>query len=378
MAAPVLTWTDSLDVAIDSANPLAFVNASPGATTASMVARLHNDLAAVGGIDDAVGYGVIAQAKLTVGGAEFLNEGVQTLDIGAFRIAISPTSPEGVPSQALGLGGGRALQLPTVPAGSFVELDVDFNLPANVSTSGVTFTLNHTKLLSSFVGAVPNGLRTRIGDSTAYYVAAADGLVEPAGPADDTVSMPESTVVAAGRKHFEAAEFLAFDDLDGSAAALVAGESYAALLTYTAAGRVVVKGDKSAGTPVDPAPPADSFVRARVVVPFGLVIVEVVPFEAEGNFNGTASGSDLTVSGGYAYVDSFDVFPRTPTVLSLVTFLSAEVDVYVTRDGGLLITLRGVPLAGAPLPLWRAATDGAGLITGLEDLRLFAPGEGYL
>jgi hypothetical protein len=378
MAAPVITWTDTSDVLNDSAAPLAVVNATPGATTFAGTLRVHNDLAGVGGIDDAIGYGILAQARIKDTSAEFEAEGFQVLDAGGFRISVSATSPEGTPGSPLALGGDTVFPAPDIPAGSFLEIDIEFVLPADVSASALEFILDHVRTKSGLIGPHPNGLQTGRGDSTTFQVAHADGVFTAATAPDDTVVAPRYTVVVQGVARHEPASVLTFDDLDGSAQALLAGESYAALILDTVGGRTVVKGDKSAGTPTTPTATSGSLSRALVIVPFGLVIVSVTPLgPTDGNFFAAFAGSDVIVSGGFAHADRRELFPRTSTTISLSAFISAEVDVYTDQEGELLTTLRGVPLQGAPLPLWRAITDGGGLVTDLQDLRKLAAGQVY-
>ncbi len=373
MAAPVLSITDGADVVIDSGNPLVTADAPPGATTPVGIIRVHNAPA----VDDAVGYGLLALAKLTATGAEFLQSGIEVLDIHALRTSISPLSPHGAPTSPLGLGEGTVQALPDIPSGSFVELDVELKLPAGVSVSGVTFTLNIERVVSAFIGGDPgNGIVTLLGDGSASYVADADDVVKAASPNDDTVLLPNSTIVAQGVPIFETAEALVFDDQDGSAQTLTPGDSYAALISYDASGRTVTKGDKSAGAPTVPATPTGHLARAVVIVPEGLLIADVTPLIAnEGNFLGTFAGFDLIVSGGFANVGEYRVTPQTAVTVSLSAFPSASTDVYVTLNAEFILSPFGTPPTGRPLPLWRAITDGVG-ITSIEDLRVFA-GPGY-
>jgi hypothetical protein len=320
---------------------------------------------------------VIAQGRLASTSDPFVNAGLEVLDSHAVRLSVSPFSPVGAATSPLGLGAGTRLRLSVIPSGNFMEFDVEIELPANVSASDVTVTLNAERVVSEFIGPHPNGLVALLGDSTAFYVAESDGVVGPAAPADDTVLLPDATIVAQGVPIYDAAEALAFDDLDGSAVALGPGESYAALISYGADGRAVTKGDLSAGTPAVPATPADHLARTTVVVPFGLVIVDVTGLiPAEGNLKGEAAGFDLTISPGFANTGQNRVTPQTLTVLSLSGFPNAETDAYLDTGATFQLTPRGVPLTGSPTPLWRAVTDGAG-ITSLEDLRAFAAGEGY-
>ncbi len=372
MAAPILTITDGADVLIDSGNPLVTADAPPGATTSVGIIRVQNAAA----VDDAVGYGLLALAKLTATGAEFLQAGIEVLDIHALRTSISPLSPEGAPTSPLGLGEGTVQALPDIPSGSFIELDVELKLPAGVSVSGVTFTLNVERVVSAFIGPHDNGIVTLLGDGSVSYVADADDLVKAASPNDDTVLLPNSTIVAQGVPIFETAEALVFDDQDGSAQTLTPGDSYAALISYDANGRTVTKGDKSAGTPTVPATPTGHLARAVVIVPEGLLIADVTPSIAnEGNFLAAFAGFDLTISGGFANADEFRVTPQTAVTVSLSAFPSASTDVYVTLNAEFILSPAGTPPTGRPLPLWRAITDGAA-ITSIEDLRVFA-GPGY-
>lgn len=367
MAAADLTITDDLDAPLTLANPLKIVNAPPGVITFAGKIRVQNAV----GVDDAIGFTLLVQGRLTGTGDEFANTGLQVLDARSLRASISATSPVGVPTSPTGLGAGARIFLPLIPAESFVELDIEISLPANVSASGVTFIFIPEKGASQIGKAHRNGLVTGIGDSTVSYVADVDGAVAANGPADEFVAYPKSTLVIQGLQRFEPAQLIEFDDLDGSAVALAPGDSYAAVISEGLTAFTVTKGDKSAGTPTTPATPVGELSRALVIVPEGLVITSVTPLlVSEGNFLATFSGSDLAVSGGFANVDGFRIEPQTPTVVSLLSFVTAEVDLLVDLNGTLQTNLRDdPPLTGAPLPLWRAFTDGGGLITDLEDLR---------
>ena len=375
MAAPILTITDDADVLIDVGNPLVTADAPPGSTTAFGPIRVHNDT----GVDAAVGYALDLLAKLTATGTTFLREGLQVLDDRAFRLSISPVSPLGAPTSPKGLGGGVLQLLPDIPSPGFVELDGELKLPAGVDIAGVTFTLRTEKVVSSPIGeAAENGVVTLLGDGSVSYVADADDVVQAASPNDDTVLLPNSTIVAQGVPIFEADEALVFDDQDGSAQTLVAGEEYSVLGSYDHNGLTTTKGDKSAGVPTVPATPTGHLARWTAIVPFGLLIADVTPLiAAEGNFLGTFAGLDLTVSGGFANVDGFRISPTTAVILNFGALLNQETDVYVTLRGNELITsLRGgTPPTGRPLPLWRVTTDGSTILE-IQSLRVFS-GPGY-
>lgn len=372
MAIPVLTVTDDADVPITSGDPLVISNAPPGAITAVGAIRIQNAPA----VDEAIGYGLLVLARRAGTGDELAHVGLEVLDSRIVRLAISSASPVGAQTSPRGMGGGVVQFLPTIPSGSFAELDVDVKVPAGVNVTAIELTFNVERVVSGFIGHDFDGLTTGKGDGSVSYVAETDGSIAANGPPDEFVQIPTATIVAQGVVIFEDAELLEFDDLDGSAQALVAGEEYAALISYSADGRTVTKGDKTSGTAVAPTTPVGHLARAVVTVPFGLVITTVVNLLTEGNFLATIAGLDLTVSGGRANVDRYEVRPQTPTVINFGALLNAETDVYVNLDGTFLTTPRGVPLTGRPLPLWRVTTDGA-TITGIVSLRDFAAGEGY-
>ena len=352
------------------ANPVASISFSdivPGVPTSEVPVWLWNDFA-LAGTDPLRNGRVIATGRIKGATTEFLGAGLGALDSMVTQVRIvSSNDPTIAPTSFVGMGAGSALDVPILDSGIYVELSFRIVVPGfAASTAAVELDLVLDDAPSFFVGThVANVVTTREGNSAATYLAERAAATVSSGLSDGTVTTGAHTWIHKGIVRREAAGPHVFDNLDGSAAALVATEAYAVAFTLGATGITTTKGDKATSpltTANLPTLPTGEELTTWLEVPFGLLIVFIFDVATPQLFDMTSSALDLTVGPGTGFSDGFDVRRDTASLLPLPDD-DVSIVFVVGGTGSMANVLEsGDPPLGNPLLIGRVVTA-AGVVT---------------
>lgn len=369
-----ITFTDQSDL------PLVMLSYAPipGVETARQVMRVWNDIGGPLGSDDWVGAQFIPTARPKgATGTPFAGSGFTVLDSHSVLVAIVGSNDPTIHLRAAqGTGPGAALEIPVLASDVYVDLEISIKLPGTaLAPAPVDISPAFDEAPSFPVGGyAKNRILTGEGEGGVSYLADLDGAISASGPADDTVTVPDSAWMRLGKTSFQAETAFVFDDLDGSAAALVAFTSYAAALTLGNGSITVTKGDQEAsGLTVDALPtlPEDEELLAWVEVPFGLVIDQslIHLVAVEGLFSASFDLLDLTVGPGRCLSNDFQVRTESDRIAPVDD--DATSIVYMDGAGSLIALEESESPAGRPLALYHVVAAG-GVITDVSALA--APG----
>jgi len=319
---------------------LAFADIVPTVPTAEATVFLWNGFSPTGippVIDDFTEgrFSVSGHVDPAPAGTQFTGSGLVALDGMATKMRIiSSNRPTQGPTAEIGVGAGATFPLPVLESGEWVELGIKLDLPSTPSGNVILSMEMAQRTASPVPVGIPNGIINGLGDEGVTYVAERGATLESAVP-DDTINLAAVQVMKKGVQWTEAAHTETFDDLDGSAVTLAAGESYAVAITLGQAGLTLTEADKTTQpvTAADlPTLPDGEELFAWVEVPFGLVIeqIHIHDILPAALFTPTAIGTDLQVGPGRGISNSHDVIWQTVRLHPFGAFgTTVEGDVHI-------------------------------------------------
>lgn len=368
-------WYDSGGVEI--VPPLSF-SAAPGVPTAVQRADPINDRGGVLGSDPAEQLVLFVMARRqSAASPEFLVSGLPVLDTRAIEVRFIgnfnlPTAPN---TSFQGLGAGAEIMLLDYGSDQGQLMEWRVNLPASEEADDydIVFRIDDSRVRQLETGSYVserNGVLVASGDPQASLLWMKDGVITANGPADDMINIPTQRWYHLGVPRAKLAHSRTLDNLDGSAAALVAGEGYYEGLTL-GTDLNGVKGDKNTLPLTDSdkpiLPDGEKFI-AFIVRDFPAMIEsgDIEESSLEDFFGLTFAGTNVTVSPGQAFVDGRWV--RESTALVIAAPASVTVTAWVSSDGSR--TLAATPPDSRALPIWEVTSDGVG-VTSTTDLRTY-------
>lgn len=388
MADPIITAHDSLGVLIPQGVPISFPEATAGTPNAGTVIEWRNNDADAGPVDPARAFKITVLGRLLGDTADPTTVGTAYLAGRSLQIRVTAVSG-GATAPITGwhnLGNGSAASLGTIPDGGTVTTEHRTVVSLSAALQEVELFIQGESTQSTplpqgtfetignhvYIG-VPGGFPDR--DFTQVSIIVGDFSIN--APPDDKVNTPTSVTYTLRGEPFVTAPItpeVTFDDQDGDAATLAAGEEYIAGLSLDGtATYIVTKGSKvtePAGIDDRPTPPEDQIISAWVTVPFGLEIDTVVQViqDSLGFFEiVSTSGLDVTFAGGIGSVGDNWIDDPTPTT---VTFSDDQTTTVWLRpaSGFELKEVEDEPTDSRSMALWDITTAG-GAVTVTDSRR---------
>jgi len=367
---------------------IAITGNSPGSPSSPLTYRLVNDDSG-GSVDTAPSPALILRAEDE--GGDLVTEGVRALDERWIEVETTGVSSDAVTSPATGwvpVGRNRWFNFVELPEGEWVQFRIRDNRPGSAPSGEIVYdiALESGQIAQTLeLGHSENyrdGILTGLNDGTwgeAIYVS---GDVTAQGSPDDTVQLPDlAWRCIDGEPRVLLSDALTIDNLDGSAAALIAGEAYYDVLSLAADGTITeTKGDK-ATTPLDPlvdAPdvPSGEIPLARVHREFDDTIesADIVQLYTLGAYQMVTSGASLnvTIGAGRAMVDNRLIRRTAESVFALS--VSETSYIWLLSSGSFSVTEDVSRPAAGVLLFYIATTDGSG-VTDVLDRREWIGGE---
>ena len=295
MPAPFIEIRDENDVVVTG-----FLNLGtliPGAPSAVNTRSVWNGFGLTGGaaVDTVQNLVMVAQARLTAVGGQWLGDGIGLLE----SLAIQVQFPDIAEFAGwTNIGSGVPVSLPDLPTDSKHTMLIRALLPAGAPEDAVQFNITYdsvrTVALPGGIYAHEPGISRGVGRGLGAAVLSRSGVFTVSGTdATSTLRWPDYAWYILGRPYQVLGGATSgdevIDNLDGSAVALAAGETYGFYAVLDATGRSLLKGDKITGTVVYPDDfppiPADSiiagwgirFADADVLAPQFAELVDATP-----------------------------------------------------------------------------------------------------
>jgi len=386
MADPVITIHDAAGDEITAGSPLALLTATPGTPTApDTVITARNNDAGGPAVDPARDFRLSITARLAGDTGEPQADGLAYLVTRSLQAQVTAVSGGATATirSYVPMGTGRSLALNEIPDGGVVTLGLRTLASLAATISDVEIFLSWESIQSTALeegyfethgnwiydgdgGGYPDPLFTEILSKT--------GILDP-GAFDDTIdTWTEISYVLEGVAFATtpAVPTLTFDDQDGAAAALVAGEAYIAGIFLDGSDVFVIpKGLKGTAPLSDadrPATPDGTTPAGYVTVPFGLAIDTVEDVLIIGFFGlEIVSGLNVRIGGGQAAVSGRWVRSQTPTTLVLDD--DSSLRIFVQPEAGLeVIDAAASPSDPHSMWIWEVTTA-AGIVTATTSRR---------
>jgi len=369
-----LAWYDDLDATIST--PPVFSGVEGGTPSTAQEFHIWNDLGG-GASPTATNLSVSVLAK-DAGDPDFLACGHEFVDRQYFEARIlnglGGLSASTGPWVDLGCPGAK-LELPEIPSGEGVAIEVRVSAPSDAPTAQYSplLRLNNTtaQSLGSAGEAVGDGILVGAG-GRAELMAISGDVVENPGGADDEIQTPHFIWRAGGNTWAQQEQLVELDQDDGDSATLAAGEAYYAILYGASDGTLAIAKGSKATAPLsvsdEPAIPNDGVPLCRALVDDSGVISdsEIDQRHELGAFGFTGTTLTVTIGPGVGIVRSKLAEIQSETQVSLTA--SSTNYVWLTSNGVLSVTTTSAePSEGGKL-LWVATTDSSN-VTALEDRR---------
>lgn len=279
------------------------------------------------------------------------------------------------------IGAYSGLELGDIPTDCAVYLELLQHPPSSASATTWRWALGHdadayAAALPLALGLLDRGIVHGVGDY-GHSGLVRGATVTPTGTPDDEVHVAASQVVYQGLLYGTVATAITLNQNDSAAAALTAGQSYYAAITFNASGWHATKGIKGT-SPVKPTPPA-----GEVMAPSPWVLVQ---YDAGG---GAIDAADIT---GEGLCDRFwceagsglqaEIHQgravgggtyRYSSSKQLVTLAASDTFYLYQLASGLweYALTETPPETTATGPWWEVDTDGSG-VTAVRDRRQYA------
>ena len=331
---------------------------------------------------------VVLYAETAPGSGTYASEGQPVVDerMGRFQITGQDSSATAGQEIVLGvvqpLGHLAVALLPTILPGDWILADLWLEQGgASAGGGSVRIKIEVAGDMAAYpipfgVSQVGTGIDSGRKQPRSFFIA--DREVTATGTPDDEVHAAAGEWLIIGEEYADGTiQDAAFNQNDGAAEALTAGQVYLAVLTQSILDApTVTKGLRAtSGSEERPTPPAGEILLAWVTVAYSAGATVIAPGDIEdarvfGRYKVTApaTGLSVTVSQGEAIIDSFRQVKSVPEVVALTA--TAVNRVWLEWSGAITVTLSDIlPSAGA-VKLADATTDGAN-VTDLSDNRTY-------
>lgn len=378
MPAPVIEFYNSADSATVSS--ISFSDIVPGTPTAATEIHIWNDKGGSVSADDAQNLQMYVLGRFP-GDTDYQGEGLELLDFRSIECRVIGVQGTAVLvlTEWTPLGAGTSLPLVDLPSDSAIEVEFRVNAPASVTEAAIEIAVRlesraYTSLGVGHYLSDRNSIHMGIGDESQTELLSETYMTEQGTPGS-SIDVGDIYWIHEGVPFVKLASTLTFNNLDGSAAALAAGEEYLATISLGGSSTITVtKSDKgTAPLPSTSRPdtPTGEILLGYVQVQFDLTIntAEISHYWVLGCFSQYNSGLTMTVGRGQALVDDYYV---RRTSFSNVTLTASQTNyVFLNGDGSFGVTTDGSKPTARSLLLYEATTDGSG-VTALVDRRVYS------
>jgi hypothetical protein len=366
-----VTWYDSADDPITAAIAL---SAEQGTTGAAVELRAWNNR---GGVGASTRSDLYLEALEVVADVP-LSSGTEALDQHHAEARVVDGLSQVVdPSAWTRIGTARFLPVPPLANDTGVRLEVRLSPPAHATSTQVTVRFHliersQRPIPTGITQAAGAGIYHGLGDGAYSAIASFGGLAENGTP-DNQVAVGDLRWVYQGRPYALLAHLAAFDNLDGAAEALTAGQGYIAVGTAAAGVLNWTKGLRSA-SPTAPTAPAGELLLGEALVEFDATIntADLTEQWLTGFF-GFKGSSALSATFGAGDAVLADRLVHRDGEQSITLADDDESAVYLMPDGSLAATVDGTRPDVAAEYL-ADATAASGVVTSTVDRRRFTPG----
>lgn len=241
MADPNLEWRDDADVLIGGAQH-DFGKVAPGASATLVEQRLYNDFAEVG-VDDARDLLLVVQARIQ-GSTEWKIASVDLLNRRAFQIRQIESRSIAVSEAFVPSGAGISQVLEDLSSGERHVFEFRVDPPAGASEVITEFKIAVAFITTQAVAhpfATDPGIHRGIGTGKVTAILSRSEAIAVSGT--DTFEWPDFSWIYQGIPVVVLDHDETITEVDGSAVALSAGESYIFLAVLDGTTTTIVKGD---------------------------------------------------------------------------------------------------------------------------------------
>jgi len=372
-----MSWTETDGTT--PATPWAFSGLAPGTPSAWQTRYLWNNRAGASPVDPFI-EGWLRVLARVMGDTDWRTDGIVALETRGVEVEIlGGSAGSGIePRSPVRIGAGAVLPLPEIPDGEAIYLRARVILPATAGETSLDLDFKPESepfvvLPTGLWEASGGGIRLGLGDGSVSKVLGG-GTPLPAGTPDDTVTIPDLAWVLAGEPFARLTTVETLDDLDGAAAALVAGEAYLALFSLAADGTMTTtKGPKGAeplGAGAIPATPAGELAYATIIRNFAAEITagDITLLSPSWGFALRTDGLNVYAGAGEAIVGARFVRTFTESVVAVAP--SVDSKVWLLPSGAPDATADGSRPDDRALLLAEVTADGSA-VTLLTDRRNF-------
>ncbi|MDQ5870846.1 MAG: hypothetical protein M3547_01385 [Acidobacteriota bacterium] len=312
--------------------------------------------------------------------------GDPVLDERMGRFQITSVDSSGTVGQTAGntgvqvMGTNAVALLPPILPGNSIFADVWMAQAAASANGGAADAkLEISNVATAFplplgVSEVATGVLTEVGSP--YSMLEAGRVTTSTGTPDATVHTSAGSWLLAGSRYSDATiRDTTFNQNDGAATALTAGQKYIAALTQSATNQPTVTKGLRATTPVKPTPPAGEILLAWITVAYsaGATVIAAADIENVNDYGrllvtAPASGLSVTVYPGRAIALDFMQVHSVKETLSVTA--STTNYVWYSVAGIVSVTTSATPPSPGAHLLADAVTNGSS-VTALTDRRTF-------
>lgn len=387
MADPVITIHDGTGTEITAGTPVPLPTATPGTPTSpDVVISVRNNDAGGPAVDPARDFRLSLTGRLAGSSDEPTADELAylvTRSLQAQVTAVSGGATADIRSYQP-VGTGRPLRLGEIPDGGITTLGFRVVAPLAATIQDVEIFLSWESIQSTALeegsfeshgNYIYNGNSFGVPDRLFTQILSISGALD-VGVFDDTIDTwteIQYTLEGTAFTTTPTVPTLTFDDLDGAAAALAAGQAYIAgvFLDGSPTDFLISKGLLGTAPLQEsdrPATPDNTEPAGYVTVPFGLAIDNAIDVLSLGFFGlEPVAGLIQFIGSGRAAVSGRWIDSQSPTQ---VTFPDdSDLEIYVQPEAGLEIVIPPVtPIDPHSMRIWEATTL-AGAVTSITSRR---------